>query len=80
MADVREQLYAFIDKDLAIETVDIGGDDLLFSTGIVDSFALISLMMFIETEFGFRIPPGDVNLANFDSVDRMVAFVDRALV
>ena len=78
MAEVAEQIFAFIRSDLAIDTAEIASTDLLFSTGVVDSFALISLMMFIETEYAFRISPGDVNLVNFDSVDRMVAFVERS--
>lgn len=77
MPGTRESLIKFIGEDLAIDIDDLNDDELLFSGGLVDSFALISLMTFIEGEFGFRISPADVNLSNFDSVERMVAFVDR---
>ena len=76
MDSVRDQLVNYIGDDLAVDLDGLSDDDLLFSAGLVDSFALISLMTFIETEFGFRISPGDVNLANFDSVGRMVDYVN----
>lgn len=77
MLSARERLIKFIGEDLAIDVDDLSDDELLFSGGLVDSFALISLMTFIEGEYGFRISPADVNLANFDSIERMAAFIDR---
>ncbi len=79
MLAVKEKLLGFIEDDLAIPVDDLTDDELLFSSGLVDSFALVSLMMFIETEFGFRIAPTEVNLANFDSIERIAGFIDRSL-
>lgn len=75
--DIRNRLVTYIEGDLGIDLAGMSDDELLFSAGLIDSFALISLMTFVETEFGFRISPADVNLANFDSVERMVAYVVR---
>ena len=80
MAVTEEGLLGFLSDDLAIETSDIAADTLLFSTGIIDSFALVTLMTYIETEGGVRIAPADVNLANFDSISRILTYVERARV
>lgn len=80
MAISEEGLIGFLSDDLAIETSDIASDTLLFSTGIIDSFALVTLMTFIETEGRVRISPADVNLANFDSISRILKYVERASV
>lgn len=80
MAVTEEGLIGFLSDDLAIETSDIAADTLLFSTGIIDSFALVTLMTYIETEGGVRIAPADVNLANFDSISRILKYVERARV
>ena len=69
----------FLEDELGIDTSEISNETALFSAGIVDSFALVNLMMFLETEGGFRINPVDVNLDNLDSIDRIVAFSDRCL-
>lgn len=71
------KIIQFLEDDLAIDTADLTADSLLFSTGIVDSFALVSLMTFLETEGDFRISTADVNLGNFDSIARIRAYSDR---
>ena len=49
----------------------------LFSSGIVDSFAPITLMTFLESQCGFRIGPMEVTLDNVDSVERILQFAER---
>ena len=66
-----------MDQELAIDIEGISLEDPLFSTGVIASFALVSLMMYLESGTGTRISPADVNLANFDSVSRMLAYVER---
>ncbi|MCB1749631.1 MAG: acyl carrier protein [Gammaproteobacteria bacterium] len=78
MAMNADTLLTFLADDLDVDTADIAPDTLLFSTGIVDSFALVSLMTFLESECGMRISPEDVNLDNFDSIERILAYVERA--
>ncbi len=70
----QEGLLEFLADDLGIDTADLTSDSLLFSTGVIDSFALVSLMTYLEAEGGFRLSPTDVNLDNLDSIDRIVAF------
>lgn len=76
--EITEQgILDFLDQELAIDIEGISLEDPLFSTGVIDSFALVSLMMYLESGTGMRISPADVNLANFDSVSRMLAYVER---
>ena len=72
-----DQILEFFSDNIGIDTSDIESDTLLFSSGVIDSFALVSLMLFLETEGGFRMSPTDVNLDNLDSVDRIVSFCQR---
>ena len=72
-ANLRE----IMEDELGIELEDVKNDSLLFSTGIVDSFALVTLMMHIENSTGIRVNPGDVTLENFDSIERILSFVTR---
>lgn len=72
-----ERLREILEDELGCDLEDVQDDDLLFSTGIVDSFALVTLMLNIEKEAGIKIAPGEVVLENFDSIERIVAFVER---
>ena len=71
------EVLRFINTTLELDTAGIRPDSLLFSTGVIDSFALVTLMTFIEQQCGVRIEPQDVNLDNFDSIERMLAYVQR---
>lgn len=71
------KLRTFLAEDLGLDTSDITASSELFSTGVIDSFALVSLMTYLEAEGGFRLSPMEVNLDNLDSIDRIVAFCRR---
>jgi acyl carrier protein len=70
-------LLEFLKDSLGVDTKEIKSDTLLFSSGMVDSFSLVSLLTFIESNSEFRIDPIDVNLENLDSIDRILKFADR---
>jgi acyl carrier protein len=72
-----DALIDYLQNDLAIEVGDLTPETPLFSSGIIDSFALVSLMTFVESEGGIRIAPSDVNLGNFDSISRIQDYVTR---
>jgi acyl carrier protein len=71
------QILEYLDVDLGVQTDDIAVDTLLFSDGLIDSFALVNLMMFIEKSAGIKIDAGEVNLENFDTIERMLAYIAR---
>ncbi len=73
----EDAIFEFLETDLGLEVDGLDSADPLFSTGAVDSFALVSLILFLEREGGFRINPADVNLDNLDSVEKMLAFCER---
>ena len=75
---VTEQLLLrFLGDDLNIDTAGISPANPLFNSGIVDSFALVTLMTFLESQCGFRIGPMEVTLENFDSIERILQFAER---
>jgi len=78
MSITTESMVQFLKDDLAVDVDDINAETLLFSSGVVDSFALVSMMTFIENEAGIQISPADVNLSNFDSISRILAYVEKA--
>lgn len=59
------------------EELDLRPDEPLFSSGLLDSFAVTPLMLYLEDRFAIRIPVFEVALSDFDSVDRILQLVDR---
>jgi acyl carrier protein len=44
-------------------------DEALISTGLVDSFSLVDLSLFVESTFGVRIEDTELNKDTFDTIN-----------
>ncbi len=53
----------------------INPDDPLLSSGLIDSFHLVDLGMFVEDKFGVRIDDAELNAASFDNLNQLTAFI-----
>ncbi len=65
----------YIDDD----DVTITYDSPLISSGYVDSFSMVSLLVFLENKFKIKIPPSKATPEAFDSVNNIVALVNQYL-
>jgi len=54
--------------------VPVNDDTELFSRGLIDSLNVIELVTFVEGELGKAIPPADITLDNFDTINRIARF------
>lgn len=79
MRTIVETLSAYLEEEHDVDPSEVQSDTLLFSSGIVDSFMLVALLTFIETTFDCEVEPVDVTLENFDSLDRMAAYIESRL-
>ena len=57
--------------------VEIGDETPLISGGIVDSFSMVSLKLFLENEYKIKIPDADASAEAFDSVNRIALVVRK---
>jgi D-alanine--poly(phosphoribitol) ligase subunit 2 len=51
-------------------------DESLFDSGYLDSFALTDLVTALEEKFGFKAPDSDVNPRKFETVEKIVSYVE----
>jgi acyl carrier protein len=49
--------------------------DALISSGLIDSFSLVDLALFIEDTFGVRIADSELNASTFDTIDQLAALI-----
>lgn len=47
----------------------------LLSSGLVDSFHLVDLSIFVEKSFGVRIDDAELNASTFDTLDQLTSFI-----
>jgi acyl carrier protein len=53
-------------------------DEPIPATGLLDSAALMELILWFEDEYGLTIPQEDLTLANLGSIEAMSAYLERA--
>ena len=69
--DIKKMIIDYIKKEYTEEDSDqqITEDTKLISSGIVDSFSMVSLKMFLEKKFQVKIPDEKATPEAFDSVN-----------
>lgn len=50
-------------------------DEALISSGLIDSFSLMDLALFVEDTFGVRIEDTELNADTFDSLNALVELI-----
>jgi acyl carrier protein len=73
---MRDRLLKVLNK-VTGQPLNIGDEDSLFESGLLDSFALPDLVAGLEEEFSFKVPDSDLNPRKFDSVARIEAYLSE---
>jgi acyl carrier protein len=81
--DSRQQIHAKIVElasQLGRDASKLRFDEEIPATGMLDSAAIMELILWLEGAYGFEIPQEDLTLANLGTIDSMAAYVASAEV
>lgn len=53
----------------------ISPDESLITSGLIDSFSLMDLALFVEDTYGVRIEDTELNADKFDSLNQLAALI-----
>lgn len=75
--EIISKLETYIASDL-LKNPDrqIAADEPLISGGMVDSFSLVDLALFVEENFGVRIDDTELNAETFDTLNQLAELID----
>lgn len=74
---MQEKLITFIRDELISDPdAEITADTPLISSGLMDSFALVTLQAFIEKELGVKVPAPRITVDSFNTIVRMISIID----
>jgi acyl carrier protein len=76
---LRDDLRTFITDELLADEEPLEFDDNLLDDGMVDSLGAVRLVMYIEEEFGYAIPPEDLTMENFRTIDALATYLEPHL-
>jgi acyl carrier protein len=75
-AEIIPALETYItEKILKTPKRRLSADDPLISSGMIDSFSLMDLALFVEDTFGVRIEDTELNANTFDSLTQLSALI-----
>jgi len=75
---MEEKLITFIRHEfLEDPDMELDANTKLISSGLVDSFSLVSLQAYIKKEFGKMIPAPRITAESFDTVAQMVKIIEQ---
>jgi acyl carrier protein len=74
--EIKETVKKFFQQRLG-QDVDFGYDDDIFKLGLANSLFALELVVYLEKTFNIRIENEDLDLANFNAVNRIEQFIKR---
>ncbi|RME76553.1 MAG: acyl carrier protein [Chloroflexi bacterium] len=79
--DIEARIQDYVAKNLLFSDngFEYGNDDSFLEEGIVDSTGVLELVLFVEETFGITVDDADITRENFDSVNRLAAYIRRKL-
>ena len=77
---VREKVRDFLMAQFpALGVQGIAYSDLLHEGGIIDSFGILDVATFVESDFGVNFDPEDLIPENFASINTLSIFIEKKM-
>ena len=76
-----QTITASLEKYIATQVLKqpnrkITNDEALISSGLIDSFSLMDLALFVEDNFGVRIEDTELNAETFDNLGQLTTLIE----
>ena len=72
-----DQLSRFIaEKIIRQPNRKISADEPLISSGLIDSFSLMDVALFVEDTFGVRLEDTELNANTFDNLTQLTSLIE----
>jgi acyl carrier protein len=77
-SDIQSTLNQYIATEILKQPKRlIASEDKLISNGLIDSFHLVDLALFIEDTFGVHIDDTELNADTFDTLTQLAALIEQ---
>jgi acyl carrier protein len=78
---MKKQLSDFIAAQILKDPIrSLSDDEALISSGLIDSFSLVDLALFVEDTFGVRIEDFELTSDVFDTLSELTTLVEKRRV
>ncbi len=79
MDDMKDAILEYVVDEYVDEDddIEVSFDTPLISSGIVDSFSMVSLKVFLEKKYSIRISDDEATPEAFDTIDLICSLVQK---
>ncbi len=77
--ETKNKIKEYIIKSTLANVENISDDTLIFESGLLDSMGLLFLIEFLKEEFDIVTNDDELVVENFESINSIVAFIERKL-
>ena len=75
---IISKLSSYISKQILKQPQRaIAPSEALISSGLIDSFSLVDMALYIENEFGVQIEDTELNRESFDNLEQLAAIISE---
>lgn len=75
-SDIITQIKAYLQEDILKQpNRDIPLDERMISSGLIDSFSLVDVALFVEDTFGVHIDDTELNAETFDTLNQLADLI-----
>jgi len=69
-------LISFFSKQFSVNITENEYEMKLFTGGILDSFSVVDVVLFVESEENVKMDPGELIMENLDSITKILRFCE----
>ncbi len=76
---MKEKIQTYILQELLGNKngAELSTSDDILSTGMIDSLGIMQLITFIENSFEIAVPPNDMVIENFMTIDAIERYIEK---
>ena len=80
MDDIGTTVNKFISKNFLFdESKSVPENDSLLGSGVIDSTGILELIAFLEQEYNVKFEDSELVAENFDSINKIKAFISKKI-
>ncbi len=75
--NIEKQIREYLTEEVLFsdDSIEYSNDDSLLEAGVVDSVAVMEMILFVEETFNVEVADQEIIPDNFDSVNRLANFI-----
>jgi len=78
--DIEKRIKEFIVKSILKQpSRTLNSSEPLISSGLIDSFSLVDLAVYVEDEFGVHIDDSELNSDTFDTMAQLIELINNRI-